>query len=118
MMLVLRRTNTIFTLAAELAILGKIPIKRVSAACAVIVAGSLVAGWRDLTFSLEGYALIFLQNCATTGQTISTTYVNQRFNFPSLSMMFCMALLSFPFHCIWAAFSDCHIPFAPVQFEV
>ena len=81
MMLVLRRTNTIFTLVAEFLVLGRVPNNNIRVACFIIVLGSLVAGHRDLTFSPEGYMLIFLQNCATTAGTISMSFVNQRFKF-------------------------------------
>ena len=53
--------------------------------------------------------LIFLQNCATTAGTISMSFVNQRFKFESLSMMFTVAMFGFPFHASWVLSSDCQM---------
>lgn len=105
MMLVLRRTNTIFTLVAERIFLGKKPPPLVIASCAVIVLGALIAGYRDLSFDAKGYAVVFLQNCATTGGTISTSMLSKNLglNGPSLSLV--STICSWPLVFSWAAIS-------------
>eukprot|EP00746_Dinoflagellata_sp_MGD_P162530 gnl/MRDRNA2_/MRDRNA2_90130_c0_seq1.p1 gnl/MRDRNA2_/MRDRNA2_90130_c0~~gnl/MRDRNA2_/MRDRNA2_90130_c0_seq1.p1 ORF type:complete len:300 (-),score=39.29 gnl/MRDRNA2_/MRDRNA2_90130_c0_seq1:99-998(-) len=107
MMLVLRRTNTIFTLVAERIFLGNKPPVMVIASCGVIVFGALLAGYRDLRFDGVGYFVVFLQNCATTGGTISMSMLSKSKSLsldgPSLSLVSTMC--SWPLLLTWAVVS-------------
>lgn len=107
MMLVLRRTNTIFTLIAERIFIGNKPPPLVIASCAVIVFGALVAGYRDLRFDAIGYLAVFLQNCATTGGTISMSMLSKSKSLcldgPSLSLA--STICSWPLLLSWAVIS-------------
>lgn len=104
MMLVLRRTNTIFTLVAERIFMGNKPPMLVVASCGVIVFGAVLAGYRDLRFDGVGYFVVFLQNCATTGGTISMSMLSKKIlDGPSLSLV--STICSWPLLLSWAVIS-------------
>lgn len=104
MMLVLRRTNTIFTLVAERIFMGNKPPMLVVASCGVIVFGAVLAGYRDLRFDGVGYFVVFLQNCATTGGTISMSVLSKKIlDGPSLSLV--STICSWPLLLSWAVIS-------------
>lgn len=107
MMLVLRRTNTIFTLVAERIFIGNKPPPLVVASCGVIVLGALVAGYRDLRFDAAGYTVVFFQNCATTAGTISMSMLSKSKSLclegPSLSLV--STICSWPLLLSWAVAS-------------
>lgn len=110
MMLVLRRTNTMFALVAEYLFIGRTATRAVFLSCVLTVLGALVAGYRDLTFDGPGYSLVCLQNVATTASTISMFFVSRKFQLSGGAMTFIMSIFSLPWSLGWAFATDAKAP--------
>jgi drug/metabolite transporter (DMT)-like permease len=61
----LRRTTVFFTIIMEFLLVGQKHSNPIIASVAIIVLGAFVAGSRDLSFELEGYATVLLSNIMT-----------------------------------------------------
>lgn len=94
----LRRTTAAFTLAAEFVLTGHKNPPEIIASVLLMVIGALVAGARDLEFSLSGYALVICCNVATAvflamiARTAKDTNLNQ-FGLMWCNSIWCAPLL-------------------------
>lgn len=70
MYLVLRRLTTLVTLLLEWLMQGKRAPARQQAAIGVMMAGTLVAGWNDLSSSLFGYCFVLAQNAISAANFV------------------------------------------------
>eukprot|EP01083_Nonionella_stella_P228207 808943_1 len=61
----LRRMTGLITMLLQWWQSGKTPEKTTASCVVVMVAGALVAGWSDLSFSFFGYSAVMINNCLT-----------------------------------------------------
>jgi len=109
MYLVIRRTNTAFTLCTEFLILSKLPVHNaIYIAVSIICGGAILAGWKDLMSANDefwGYALVLFHNVCTCSHTVSLNFVKRKL--PAIDpfyFLLIIQLLTWPFLLGYAVF--------------
>jgi len=102
MYLVIRRTNTMFTLVTEFLMLRKLPSHNgVYLAVLLICVGAIIAGWRDIasaTSQVSGYLLVLFHNCCTCTHTVSLNFVKRKLpEIDPFYFLLIIQLLTWPF---------------------
>lgn len=102
MYLVIRRTNTMFTLVMEFIMLRKLPTHNgVYLGVFLICVGAIIAGWRDIasaTSQVSGYLLVLVHNCCTCTHTVSLNFVKRKLpDIDPFYFLLIIQLLTWPF---------------------
>jgi solute carrier family 35 protein len=77
MFLAIRRTTTLFVMAMEFVVLGKVAGWNTINACILIAVGAIVAGWESLNSGWVGYA------CVLGNNVLTATYLTKMKSFSS-----------------------------------
>ena len=96
MFFALRRLIAPMILAYEFAALGRVAPPRIRGAVALIVAGTLLAGWGALRADLAGYALTLACNVLTAATTVMQKQVADRRKLSVFGVMYVNALVAAP----------------------
>eukprot|EP01029_Cantina_marsupialis_P028472 TRINITY_DN776208_c0_g1_i1.p1 TRINITY_DN776208_c0_g1~~TRINITY_DN776208_c0_g1_i1.p1 ORF type:complete len:338 (-),score=89.42 TRINITY_DN776208_c0_g1_i1:163-1176(-) len=99
MYLMVRRTVTLIVLVFEIYYLNKVVKNQAKIAIVLIISGSIIAGFADISFSFLGYLFVILQNIMTAAKYVYMNKVGtdlKQFNLTSLDMMFVNVCLTLP----------------------
>jgi GDP-mannose transporter len=78
MYLVLRRTTTLVTMVLEYVVQGRVATSSARAAVGVMMVGTVIAGWNDLTGTTLGYVIVLTQNMITGGNWVFMNKIKVR----------------------------------------
>ncbi len=96
MFLTVRRTTTVFTLAAEYLMLGKVASGTVQFGIALTVLGALIAGYDSLGADLVGYMWTLGNNAATAASWSATKRFSDECRVKGFGLTFYNALVALP----------------------
>eukprot|EP00475_Leptophrys_vorax_P018366 TRINITY_DN25090_c3_g1_i1.p1 TRINITY_DN25090_c3_g1~~TRINITY_DN25090_c3_g1_i1.p1 ORF type:complete len:471 (+),score=26.21 TRINITY_DN25090_c3_g1_i1:89-1501(+) len=97
----LRRTTVAFTLLAERLLAGQRHSAPTLVSVAIIVAGALIAGVRDLSFDAYGYGLVFLSNLTTAIYLAFISRLGKATGLNSFGLMWCNSVICTPALLLW-----------------
>lgn len=103
MFLCIRRTNALFTLAAEYLILQKVASPRVLGSVSVIVAGAIVAGYPTLNSDALGYAYTLGNNLMTAASMSVSKRWSDQTGLKAFGVIYYNALVALPICLLGAA---------------
>lgn len=101
----LRRTTVLFTMIMEYFLVGQRHTNPVIASVAIIVFGVIIAGSRDFSFELGGYALVFLSNLTTAIYLATIARLGKTTGLNSFGLMWCNGIICGPLLFAWIFFS-------------
>lgn len=91
-----RRLTVLFVMGAEYFMLHRTHSKPVVFSVVVLTAGAFVSALGDVTFSLTGYTLVFLNNALTAAYLASIKRVMRDLNLDPISLLYYTSVISFP----------------------
>ncbi|GLT43645.1 hypothetical protein SLA2020_175810 [Shorea laevis] len=97
----LRRTTVVITMIVEYLLAGQKYSSSIVGSVGLIVLGAFVAGARDLSFDLYGYAVVFLANFTTAIYLATIVRIGKSSGLNSFGLMWCNGLLCGPFLLLW-----------------
>jgi len=103
MFLTVRRTTTLFTLAAEYLVLGLVASRSVAAGVLLTVLGALVAGADSLRTDWLGFAFVVGNNVMTAASWSATKRFSDRFRLTRFGLTYYNACVALPLCVVLAA---------------
>jgi len=100
----LRRLTAMFILILTFFRTRVLPSSGVTLSVSLLIAGAIVAGYNDLYFDPKGYAVVILNNMATTGYLQITKDVKEEVS--KFGLLFYNSLISIPLLLIWVLLFD------------
>ncbi|XP_074317683.1 UDP-N-acetylglucosamine transporter UGNT1-like, partial [Silene latifolia] len=97
----LRRTTVAFTMVVEYLVARQKYSRRIVASVGVIILGAFVAGARDLSFDLYGYAVVLVSNICTAVYLASIARLGKSSGLNSFGLMWCNGIICGPILLIW-----------------
>lgn len=91
-----RRLTVLFVMGAEYIMLHRTHPKPVILSVVVLTAGAFVSSLGDVTFSMTGYMLVFLNNALTAAYLASIKRVMKDLNLDPISLLYYTSVISFP----------------------
>lgn len=97
MFFTVRRTTTVFTLAAEYILLGNVASVTVQGGIALTVVGALVAGYDTLISGWQGYGFVLLNNAFTAASWSATKKFSDTYKVKGFGLTLYNAVAALPF---------------------
>lgn len=91
-----RRLTVLFVMGAEYFMLHRTHSKSVVLSVVVLTAGAFVSALGDVTFSLTGYTLVFINNALTAAYLASIKRVMRDLSLDPISLLYYTSVISFP----------------------
>lgn len=91
-----RRLSVLSVMLVEWLVLGKTASRHILFTVSIMVFGSFVAGLGDLSFSLLGYCLVFLNNFITAANLVSIKKASAIVSLDALPLFYYVSLISLP----------------------
>lgn len=91
-----RRLTVLFVMGAEYAMLHKTHSRAVVASVIILTVGAFVSALGDVTFSITGYMLVFLNNALTAAYLASIKRVMRDLNLDPISLLYYTNVIGFP----------------------
>lgn len=91
-----RRLTVLFVMGAEYFMLHRTHSRSVVISVIVLTSGAFVSALGDVTFSLTGYVLVFLNNALTAAYLASIKSVMRDLNLDPISLLYHTNVVSFP----------------------
>ncbi|CAN1812705.1 UDP-N-acetylglucosamine transporter UGNT1 [Linum perenne] len=97
----LRRTTVVFTMIMEYVLAGQRYTSPIVGSVALIVAGAVIAGVRDLTFDFYGYGVVFIANITTAIYLATIGRIGKSTGLNSFGLMWCNGVICGPVLLFW-----------------
>lgn len=91
-----RRLSVLSVMLVEWVVLGRTASRQILVTISIMVFGSFVAGLGDLSFSLFGYCLVFLNNFITAANLVSIKKATAIVSLDALPLFYYVSLISLP----------------------
>lgn len=91
-----RRLTVLFVMGAEYWMLHKTHSRAVMMSILVLTSGAFVSALGDVTFTVKGYCLVFLNNVLTAAYLASIKRVMRDLNLDPTSLLYYTSMLAFP----------------------
>ncbi|CAN1164806.1 UDP-N-acetylglucosamine transporter UGNT1 [Linum perenne] len=97
----LRRTTVVFTMIMEYVLAGQRYTSPIVGSVALIVAGAVIAGVRDLSFDFYGYGVVFIANITTAIYLATIGRIGKSTGLNSFGLMWCNGVICGPVLLFW-----------------
>jgi solute carrier family 35 len=92
----LRRLTLLFVMVIEFFVSAKVPTKWISASVAVMTLGAAIAAYKDLTFDMWSYVLVFFTNLFTALYTVFISSVKRDHKLDTFTMLWYNNIMTMP----------------------